>query len=105
MRYTVIQIEPTENNLAYRYQDVSDNYSEEMISIKNEYFQWNVGHNYLWSQEDIYEDAELFVLVFYENHPFFNCSRLVPVNPGASEYYKPLEVVEDWFFDNVLHNT
>lgn len=102
MRYTVINIDLQQDNLVYRYEDVSDNYSEEELSNKNAFFKWNVGDNYQWAEESIYEDAGLFVLVFYENHPFFNCARLVPTNPGAGESYTPLELVEDWFYDNVL---
>jgi hypothetical protein len=99
MRFTCIQIDPSENIYMYRYTDLLDPMHGGISSIESEadlidednYYRWIRGDGYQW-----FKDGSIYTVAFYESHPFFNCFVLDRTGMFGYNKYIPLQIVEEW---------
>lgn len=104
MRYTVFEVELNDEILQHNCEDVTEAFSEEDLKPENRSgLKWNIENGFQWAKVVIFQGDEVFVLVFYENHPFFNCTKLIHEKKFGTRSYTPIKVVINWFYDNVLN--
>jgi hypothetical protein len=106
MRYNILQIQTGESNQAYRYTDPkgNSNFYEDEGFLEDDYYDWRKGNRFQWYAESIYEDNAIdYTIIFYEDHPFFNCGLLISRMTilDIDDAYEPCEVVESWFLKEI----
>ena len=106
MRYNILQIQTGESNLAYRYTDPrsSSYFVEDDGFLEDIYYGWPKGDRFQWFEDTSYygEEAD-YTIVFFEEHPFFNCGLLISRMTilDIDDAYEPCEVVESWFLKEI----
>jgi hypothetical protein len=103
MRYNILQIQTGESNLAYRYTDpkASSYFVEDHGFLEDVYYGWQKGDEFQWFVDTSYDGEEVeYTIVFFEEHPFFNCGLLIS-RLYIDDAYEPCEVVESWFLKEI----
>jgi hypothetical protein len=107
MRYSILQIQTGESNPVYRYTDpkASSDFVEDDGFLEDIYYGWRKGDRFQWFEDTSYSGEEAdYTIVFFEDHPFFNCVLLLPpkyYNYNVEDAYEPCEVVESWFLKEI----
>lgn len=97
MRYTAIRISPHNRRFEFRY-EIDETIEDS--DLVDDYYNWQHSKDCQWFKFDRTE----YVMVFYEPHPFFNCTALVfdsnesTWTPELSDNqaFLPFRVVEAW---------
>ena len=102
MRVSFIQLDLNDGDQYWRYRDVLEHSNTSIKgpeALEDDYYDWVKEKGFAW----FINDENVFVIAFYENHPFFNClllrydSELLD-DVGWDTIYSPAsEVVEPWF--------
>jgi len=105
MRVNFIAIDMTEADSFYRYQDptrLGSSSIKGLEDLEDDYYSWIKEKDFAWCPNFIgEEDQHSYIIAFFENHPFFNCtllrySELVTVLDTYDAVLPASKVVEPW---------
>ena len=107
MRVNFITLDMTEAKSQDRFKDTIKHYGviKGSDDLEDDSYEWKKEKDFAWCANFLGEvDQHSYIIAFYENHPFFNCtllrySELVKSSdPDAMiDACLPCKVVEQWF--------
>jgi len=101
MRVNFIAIDMTESTSFYRYQDptrLGSSSIEGPEDLEDDSYGWIKEKDFAWCPNFFgEEDQHSYIIAFFENHPFFNCTLLYYSELVMYDAYLPAsKVVEPW---------
>lgn len=104
MRFTCVKFDIEEEDIYYRFTDLVESGSaiQTEADLNDPYFEWIKEKGFQWYVEVDDEGYLQYTVVFYEEHPFFNCLLLRYLQLDEEQVYAPLFIVEKWLIR--MHN-